>query len=172
MQPTSELIWNHWWSEKLVKPWWRHQMEVLPALLALCEGNPPVTGGFPSQSPVTRSCNVFLDARLKWLPVIWDVMALIMTSLMLFCQYFVYRCAWTSADTVVTQSGPRVNIIIHNIWKLPSMMLLPSWFCSFSLVRRRSHFADHKNHPPSLTNEMKKHWGVLDALIFKTDMRW
>ena len=32
-------------------------------LLALCEGNPPVTGCFPSQNPVTRSFNVFLDLR-------------------------------------------------------------------------------------------------------------
>ena len=31
---------GHWSS------WWRHQMEALSALLALCEGNPPVTGGF------------------------------------------------------------------------------------------------------------------------------
>ena len=27
--------------------WWRHQMETFSALLALCEGNPPVNGGFP-----------------------------------------------------------------------------------------------------------------------------
>ena len=33
--------------------WWRHQMETFFALLALCEGNPPVTGGFPSQKPVS-----------------------------------------------------------------------------------------------------------------------
>ena len=32
-------------------------------LLALCEGNPPVTGGFPSQSPVTRNVDVFCDLR-------------------------------------------------------------------------------------------------------------
>ena len=29
--------------------WWHHQMEKFSALLALCEGNPPVTGGFPSE---------------------------------------------------------------------------------------------------------------------------
>ena len=28
---------------------WRHQMKAFFALLALCEGNPPVTGRFPSQ---------------------------------------------------------------------------------------------------------------------------
>ena len=27
--------------------WWRHQMRTFSALLALYEGNPPVTGGFP-----------------------------------------------------------------------------------------------------------------------------
>ena len=41
--------------------WWRHQMETLSVLLALCEGNPPVTGGFPSHRPVTHSFGVFFD---------------------------------------------------------------------------------------------------------------
>ena len=45
--------------------WWRHQMEVLSALLALCVGNIPVTGESPSQRPVTRSFHVFFDLRLN-----------------------------------------------------------------------------------------------------------
>ena len=45
--------------------WWRHQMETFFALLALCEGNPSVTGGFPSQRPVTRNFDVFFDVRLS-----------------------------------------------------------------------------------------------------------
>ena len=45
--------------------WWRHQMETFPELLALCEGNPPVTGGFPWQRPVTRSFDVFFDWTLN-----------------------------------------------------------------------------------------------------------
>ena len=32
---------------KLLKTWWRHPMEIFSASLALCEGNPPVTGEFP-----------------------------------------------------------------------------------------------------------------------------
>ena len=28
----------------------------------LCDGNPPVTGGFPSQRPVMQSFDVFFDA--------------------------------------------------------------------------------------------------------------
>ena len=42
-------------------PWWRHQMETFSTLLALCAGNSPVTGKFPSQRPVTRSYDVFFD---------------------------------------------------------------------------------------------------------------
>ena len=56
-----------WLSVSLIT-WWRHQMETLPALLALCAGNSPVTNKFPSQRPVTRSFDVFFDLRLnKWL---------------------------------------------------------------------------------------------------------
>ena len=38
-----------------LRAWWRNQMETFSALLALCEGNSWVTGGFPSQRPVTQS---------------------------------------------------------------------------------------------------------------------
>ena len=34
-------------------------------LLALCVGNPPVIGGFPSLRPVTRSLDVYFDLRLN-----------------------------------------------------------------------------------------------------------
>ena len=43
------------------RTWWRHQMETFSVLLALCEGNPPVTGGFPSQKSVTQSFDVCFD---------------------------------------------------------------------------------------------------------------
>ena len=45
--------------------WWRHQMETFFALLAVCAGNSPVTGEFPTQRPVTRSFDVFFDLRLN-----------------------------------------------------------------------------------------------------------
>ena len=64
--------------------WWRHQMETFSALLALCAGNSPVIGEFPVQRHVKRSFGVFFDLRLnKRLSkqsVIWDAIALIMTS--------------------------------------------------------------------------------------------
>ena len=34
-------------------------------IMALCEGNPPVTGGFPSQKPITRGFDVFFDLCLN-----------------------------------------------------------------------------------------------------------
>ena len=53
------------WSWAWHKAWWRHQMETFAALLAICAGNSPVTGEFPSQRPVTRSFAVFFDLRLN-----------------------------------------------------------------------------------------------------------
>ena len=51
-----------------VSTWWRHQMETFSALLALCAGNSPVSGEFPSQRSVMRSFDVFLGLRLNnWL---------------------------------------------------------------------------------------------------------
>ena len=44
-------------------PWWRHQRETFSASLAICMGNSPVTDEFPTQSPVTRSFDVFFDLR-------------------------------------------------------------------------------------------------------------
>ena len=50
------LLWNS-------APWQRHQMKTFSALMALCEGNSPVTGGLPSQKPMTRSFDVLFDPR-------------------------------------------------------------------------------------------------------------
>ena len=44
---------------------WRHQMETFSALLAICAGNLPATGEFPSQRPVTRCFGVFFDLCLN-----------------------------------------------------------------------------------------------------------
>ena len=46
--------------------WWRHQMEIFSALLALYVGNSPVTGEFPSQRPVTRSLDLRLNKLQSW----------------------------------------------------------------------------------------------------------
>ena len=40
-------------------------METFSALLALCAGNSPVTGEFPTQWPVTQSFDVFFDLHVS-----------------------------------------------------------------------------------------------------------
>ena len=45
--------------------WWRLQMEIFSALLAICAGNSPVPGEFHAQRPVTRSFDVFFDLGLS-----------------------------------------------------------------------------------------------------------
>ena len=45
--------------------WWRHQMEIFSALLAICAGNSPVSGEFPAQRPETRGFDVFFDLRVN-----------------------------------------------------------------------------------------------------------
>ena len=62
-------------------------METFSALLDFCGGNSPAIGEFLTQRPVTRSFDFFLDLRLDQkpkqtveMPVIWDAIAPIMTS--------------------------------------------------------------------------------------------
>ena len=63
-----EPLWRHmivmetWLFVKALNPWWRHQMETFSMLMVFPEGNPSVTGGFPSPWPVTRSFVVFFHA--------------------------------------------------------------------------------------------------------------
>ena len=46
--------------------WWQMwQMETFSALLALCAGNSPVSGEFPTQRPATLSFDVFFDLRIE-----------------------------------------------------------------------------------------------------------
>ena len=46
-------------------PWRHHQIKTFSILLALCKGTLPVTSGFSSQRPVTRSFDVFFHLRLN-----------------------------------------------------------------------------------------------------------
>ena len=48
-------------SHQYLLTWWRHQMETFSALLAICAGNSPVPGEFPTQRPVTRSFDIYFD---------------------------------------------------------------------------------------------------------------
>ena len=57
-----------YWVFFLQNSWWHHEMETFSTLLALCAGNSPVTGEFPTQRPMTWNFDVFFDLHLnKWL---------------------------------------------------------------------------------------------------------
>ena len=66
---------------KLHSSWLRHDMEALSALQALCEGNPPVTGGFPSQRASDAGFDAFFGVILnktlnkqysyRWFETLW-----------------------------------------------------------------------------------------------------
>ena len=62
-------------------------METFSTLLALCEGNSPVTDELPSQRLMTRGFDVFFDLTEQTVQqtietlVIWEAIALIMASL-------------------------------------------------------------------------------------------
>ena len=67
MVPISVLAHGLMWCTQYERrwAWWRHQMETFSALLALCAGNSPITGEFPTERPVMRSFDVFFDLRLN-----------------------------------------------------------------------------------------------------------
>ena len=65
------------------KLWWCHDMESFSTLLALCEGNPPVTHGFPPQRTIVTEFWCFLWCMPEQMveqtvefPVICNAMAL------------------------------------------------------------------------------------------------
>ena len=45
--------------------WWCHEMETVSTSLAICEGNPLVTGGFSSQKASNTGFGVFFDVSLN-----------------------------------------------------------------------------------------------------------
>ena len=65
MQSASKVLCMFTRCKLFTISWWRHQMETFSALLALCAGNSPVSGEFPTQRPMTRSFDVFFDLRLN-----------------------------------------------------------------------------------------------------------
>ena len=61
----NSVIVLHLQHDFISRSWWRHQTETFATLLALYPGNSPVTGEFPSQTPVTRNFHVAFDLRVN-----------------------------------------------------------------------------------------------------------
>ena len=60
--------------------WWRHQIKTFSVLLALCKGNPPVTGDTMLRCFLWSVVEQTVEQTIET-PMIWDAIALIMTSL-------------------------------------------------------------------------------------------
>ena len=58
------------WTDITRYAWWRHDMETLSKLLAICGGHVSLTDGVPSQEPVMYNCVSILHHWLRaWLEV-------------------------------------------------------------------------------------------------------
>ena len=109
--------------------WWRHQMDTFSALLTLCEGNPPVTGGFPLTKAIAAELWYFLwsaprqtvQQTIETL-VICDAIALIMTSLWGCGQWL--ETPWRACNNTVMFSGILIKIRQFSLkkmtWKIAS----------------------------------------------------
>ena len=96
--------------------WWSGNISVL---LGLCEGNPQVTGGFLSQSSVTRSSDVFFvvsEETVKQtveVTVIWDAII----SMWRHCND---NCHYNVPRTIFTQYSSRnthlTNFMLERSW--------------------------------------------------------
>ena len=106
--------------------WWLHQMETFSALLAICAGNSPVIGEFPTQRLVTSSFDVSFDLRPKngWVnnPVAGDL-----------------RRNDAHYDVTVMTCVSDGWFDIHQIWRNPYNSLL---YSLFPLIPKQWHTAD------------------------------
>ena len=113
-------IWNlsSWYTSIFLSySWWRHQMETFSALLALCAGNSPVTGEFPSQRPVTRSFDIFYDVTV--------MLSNNMVSNDLarcWCSFFIILQSKFNCGYVITSIIKcMMNVLIHISKRVPRM---------------------------------------------------
>ena len=130
-----------WWWWCWGWSWWSHQMETFSALLALCAGNSPVTGEFPSQRPVTRSFDVdvffhmCLNKRLSKLSWGWwyktpsrsllrqcNMVRILMFSMIMNMMQVINN---EFAATAVTTDANNANSIPSCIWNFTS----PKYAC-------------------------------------------
>ena len=119
--------------------------ETFSALLALCAGNSPVTGEFPTQRPVARSFNLFCDLPLNkrlskqswgwWFETpsrsLWCHCSVIERFPFSCCRQHQYK-QWT-----VSKDTPLVKMVVT--WQLCLRWL--SWHtCMFTAQKRFMNF--------------------------------
>ena len=98
-------------------------IKIFSALLSLCEGNPPVTDGFPSQRPVTWSFDVFFhlhpnkrlnnQSRCRWFE--WPL-----CSLWRHCDVHLYKDSDIITRSVQTEGSSWHQAFLRRFVGLPS----------------------------------------------------
>ena len=119
-------------------PWWRHQMEIFSALLAICAGNSPVTGEFPTQRPMTRSFDVYFDLspneRLSKQSWGWWFETLSRSLWRHRNAWYEFENEWFKITTIY----PRINELryFQGQWNVPSVCGLNNRKDSQALLQR------------------------------------
>ena len=146
------VCYENWWVDI---SWWRHQMEAFSALLALCAGNSPVTGEFPSQKGQLCGLRCFFDvgphkllnrqSNDRWFETTWrscDV--IVMYYLFPFRQspYAFWNVEWHKIDMFddITHSRCLSGLRDHAcsmLYRAEGLRigLSPCWFdCDFRVI--------------------------------------
>ena len=109
-RPSPDTIINGFWVAWViemynhaghVKALWRHDMETLSALLALCEGNPPGQNYYYQVTSVNFSCNLSSDRASGWVMdnhdngpwiciPIWLLFRVFLVNYSVFSSYILY----------------------------------------------------------------------------------
>ena len=124
-------------------------MEAFYALLALCAGNPPVTGEFPSQWPVARSFDVFfylrLNKRLGKVCIYVGLPALSSKSVIYVCETSHQFAVYTNVELFV--QVPALLETCYTLWhnKKPRYHSHPY----LSLAKNANTWRSNQLHTPS-----------------------
>ena len=158
-------IWTPWLT------WWCHPMESCSASLALRAGNSPVTGEFPTQSPVTRSFDVLFDLRLNngWVNnrdagdlrrhrAHYDVTVM---------AWFYRGLIWNQvkiASVVISLSVQNMSPFIFSTWRrrvfnptlVPTTWLFPIVYSTCVVLRVMSTYHNSCNHETIITSDNER----------------
>ena len=139
-------------------------MDPFSALLAVCAGNSPVTGEFPSQRPVVRSFDVFFDLCLNkrlskrswgwWFETpsrsSWRHCNVVVTKQILFLCYFSVFRGWINLRLLYIYCSLRINTPndIHHvhIWHVS-----PQLSCSDTCRINNQTWPNRYNFPEAKT---------------------
>ena len=132
--------------------WRGHEMDTFSALLPLCAGNSPVTGELPSQRPVMRGFDVFLDLRLnkrlsKQSRRRWFEMP--SRSLWCHCNDSIIFSVWEHTSVVTAPIGVGYftdESISTGDNKIPFNAISPMWKAELVNILEVVHQGCHLNH--------------------------